>query len=414
MSFLPIPAGSNFLTSINDDSGENLLKVSDILRVLPSPTGNSSCIPSPSRRKFSLNATTVSQCEEMVIRYNASAVARSPTVRFYNPTGSSSELNQTSDDPVQGIAKYLVKFGRGKSVLFLLDDGADVHETTPLLTILGDASSPTSCMKSNKTTTSVTSESAVSSPMTSKAVIIGGSVGGGAVVLIVVGMIIFILRERKRRHRKSINLDSSRLTTTAKDERILRPPPSFTENLSRSGVVSNPIYTKDDFLSPTKPTHTRGSLASWSQDIPEDQRLSAKDHPPLNRHEGERQLGERGSLHSLDIEGLLNLATYQSDNPIRQVSDLVPLEPASNISHRHLGVPSDVPVDLTASRDFSSFSDNPFNNEGPVSQPQSQYFTPISSRMRPLQAVPPAFPERASTISNYSSDWNRDLRDNRR
>ena len=134
LSFLPIPAGSDFITSMDDDSGENLIKVSDILRVLPSPTGNSSCMPSPSPRKFSLNATTVSQCEEMVIRYNASAVARSPTVRFYNPTGSSTELNQTSDDPVKGIAKYLVNFSRGRSVMFLLDDGADVHETTPLLT----------------------------------------------------------------------------------------------------------------------------------------------------------------------------------------------------------------------------------------------------------------------------------------
>jgi hypothetical protein len=226
-----------------------------------------------------------------------------------------------------------------------------------------------------------------------RAVIIGGTVGGGAVVLIVVGMIIFILGERKRRHRKSIDFDPSRLTKMAKDEKILHPSPSFTENLSRSGAVSNPIYTKDDFLLPTKPTHSRGSLASWSQDVPGDQRFSAKDSRPLNRDEGERH-GERVSLHSLDIEGLLNLATYQSDNPIRQVSDLVPLEPASNISHQHLGVPSDVPMDLTASWAFSSFSDNPFNNEGPVSQPQSQYFTPISSRMRPLPAVPPAFPER--------------------
>lgn len=229
-------------------------------------------------------------------------------------------------------------------------------------------------------------------------------------VLIAVGMIIFILRERKRRHRKSIDFDPSRLTRMAKDERILHPP-SFTD---RSGVISNPIYTRDDFLSPTKPTHPRGSLASWSQDVPEDQRLSAKDNPPSNRDEGERQLGERASLRSLDIEGLLNLATYQSDNPIRQVSGLVPLEPAFNISHRHLGVPSDVPMDLTASRDFSSFSDNPFNNEGRVSQPQSQYFTPISSRVRPLPAVPPAFLERASAISNYSSDWNWDLRDDGR
>lgn len=226
-------------------------------------------------------------------------------------------------------------------------------------------------------------------------------------------MIVFILRERKRRHRKSIDFDPSRMTKMAKDERILHPPPSSTENLFRSGAVSNPIYTKDDFLLPTKPTHPRDSLASWSQDVPEDQRFSAKDSRPSNRDEGERQLGERVSLHSLDIEGLLNLATYQSVNPIRQVSDLVPFAPASNISHRHLGVPSDVPMDLTASRAFSSFSDNPFNNEGPVSQP-SQYFTPISSRMRPLPAVPPAFLERASIRSSYSSDWNQDLRHNGR
>jgi len=137
INLLPLPSGSNFIASLDDISGNNLIDTSDLIRVLP-PSGisDTNCIAEMKNtppRRFSL-ATNVSQCEEMSIMYDTSVVTKAPTIRLFSPKGPSSLLEMTADDPETGTAKYLMKFRRGKEIILLMEDGSTIRETSPLIT----------------------------------------------------------------------------------------------------------------------------------------------------------------------------------------------------------------------------------------------------------------------------------------
>jgi hypothetical protein len=134
LTFLPFPAGANFVASLDDSTGENLVGVSDLKRVLPSPTDNSSCVARQNVAKRFTVSTTVSQCEEFTINYDTSAVSRAPIVRLYSPKHSSVLLNSTSDNATAGTATYMMSFERGKEVILLMEDGDTIRETSPLMT----------------------------------------------------------------------------------------------------------------------------------------------------------------------------------------------------------------------------------------------------------------------------------------
>lgn len=133
LTFLPLAAGTDFLASLDDNTGHNIISVSDIIRVFPSPIGNDSCLPSTPKttRRFSL-PSNVSQCDEFSIQYDMSLVSQPPSVRLYNPTGPSFTLNMTSD--TIGEATYLMSFSRGKEVVLLVADDNGNMETSPLFT----------------------------------------------------------------------------------------------------------------------------------------------------------------------------------------------------------------------------------------------------------------------------------------
>lgn len=134
LSPLPLVAGTIFLASLDNASGENLIPISDLIRVLPSE--DSGCLSRPdfsAPRRFSIGPT-VAQCEDLTIRYDTSVVSKGPAVRLYAPRGVSFLLGQTADDPVHGIATYTLNAIRGIQVLFLIDDGSNIRETSPLLT----------------------------------------------------------------------------------------------------------------------------------------------------------------------------------------------------------------------------------------------------------------------------------------
>jgi hypothetical protein len=136
LSFLPFPAGANFVASLDNSTGENLILVSDLKRVLPSSTNNSSCLAPQNvdvARRFTISAT-VSQCEDFAINYDTSVVSRAPIVRLYSPKGPSFLLNSTSDNATAGTATYMMSFGRGKELILLMEDGSTIRETSPLLT----------------------------------------------------------------------------------------------------------------------------------------------------------------------------------------------------------------------------------------------------------------------------------------
>lgn len=140
LTFLPFPAGTNFVASLDGASGESVIFVSDLLRVLPSPNGNSSCVTSPTGissrpRNFQL-LSPVAQCEQISISYNTSAVTQAPNVRLYQPKGFSIPLKVLSDDKTLGRATYQFRYFRGTRVLLLIEDsnGQNIRETTSLLT----------------------------------------------------------------------------------------------------------------------------------------------------------------------------------------------------------------------------------------------------------------------------------------
>ena len=136
LNFLPFTAGSEFLASLDDASGINIINTSDILPVLPSSSDNSTCVPELDvlPRSFTLASPVVSQCQNFTINYNTTLVSQAPSVRLYSPNGPSFFLNATSDDPISGVATYTMAFSYGRGITLLMDDGRGTKETTPLLT----------------------------------------------------------------------------------------------------------------------------------------------------------------------------------------------------------------------------------------------------------------------------------------
>jgi len=138
VTFFPFAAGTNFLASLDDATGENVAKVSDIIRVLPSSTGSTTCLPtskdSANNTHFTVNDSTFSQCEQFSLTYDRNVISRAPSVRLYNPKGPSLLLNSTADDTATGIATYLMSFDRNKEVVLVFDDGSVHQQSTALIT----------------------------------------------------------------------------------------------------------------------------------------------------------------------------------------------------------------------------------------------------------------------------------------
>lgn len=134
---LPLRAGEDFIASLDDAEGKPIAQVSDVTRVLPSPTDNNTCLETSAlsfhtKDNFKL-ISTPTQCEDLAVAYNTEVIESAPTVRAFTPNGDSSLLPQASDD-LNGTATYVVNVQRGLQVLFLFDDGSRHRETTDLIT----------------------------------------------------------------------------------------------------------------------------------------------------------------------------------------------------------------------------------------------------------------------------------------
>ena len=132
LNFLPLAAGSEFIMSLDDAKGNNIINTSDIFSVLPSPNNNSTCIPGPQPRIFTFTPE-VFQCRDFTINYDTTVVSRAPSVRLISPSGPSFILNATSDNPTSGMATYSMAFVSGRGIILAIDDGNGIIETTPLL-----------------------------------------------------------------------------------------------------------------------------------------------------------------------------------------------------------------------------------------------------------------------------------------
>jgi len=403
VTFLPLPAGSTFITSLDSASGESLAKVSDVIRVLPASNGTTDCLSSINSTKirnlFKIEGEP-SQCQELTVHYNTSVVSSAPPVRLYNPKGKSFFLNQTSDNPSNGTAKYIVNFQRGKEVVFMIGNEDADREVSSLLTVGGDTSSSSDCIaKDSGSGTADTMTSAMSdapSPIP-KALIIGSAIGGGVVVIIAICMVIFLVRERRRRRRNQSANDRrpSLLEKGLKNVQNYTAMPETLESPQVAPNTSNPPYT---LFSPQHSSNLRNSLASWSQFVPSDQVHPGSDRTPEKQNYSHSL--DRLSISSLDIEGMLDLAVAQS----QQVSEKHLDSPSSYntgvetviarpqgaiarpfLSRRHLRDPSDVPLDPT-SFTLSGYSLNPFSDEQIILETPTIEYIPRSASSTPVQS----------------------------
>lgn len=133
VTFFPFPQGTSFVATLDDVNRTSAGMVSDIINVLPSPTGNKSCLPQGSRSPnlYTINST-ISQCQEFNVTYNRSVVSQGPNIRLFNPLGPSFLLNQTADNKDEGTATYLMDFNQGEEVVLLFDGGSNNRKTSPL------------------------------------------------------------------------------------------------------------------------------------------------------------------------------------------------------------------------------------------------------------------------------------------
>jgi hypothetical protein len=269
-------------------------------------------------------------------------------------------------------------------------------------------------------------------------------------------MIIFVLRDRRRRRKpQPVQFDPSAMEKAVdnKDNKKESPgnmdvtPRPLKLSATGTGAVSNPIYTTKSFMSTgigsSKP---RGSMASWAQVIPDDQRypsstisrsstapsssarlaqLDNSDIVVIPPDSGSPAPFNRPSLETLDIEGMLNMASVQSAGSIagsRKNSDVAPFGPVLRRSsltvptstyarkptdRRHLRDPSDVPTGPDSML-FSGYSVNPFDNQDAAFQEPLRTGDslrspggaglPRSPRVNPIE-------DRVKVSSGMSEDW---------
>ncbi|KAG6841693.1 hypothetical protein C0991_007963 [Blastosporella zonata] len=316
VTFVPFAAGTPFLASLNDATGESVTQVSDIIQVLPSPTGNVSCLPknqAATVNYLTVDNSTFSQCNNFTINYNHTALSRAPSVRLYSPEAPSSLLNLTSDDNTTGTATYLLSFRQSKEVVLVFNDDLGHKISSAIMTVGGDSSSSEDCLTtqniSNGSTTDTGSNASSPPSKTSMIIIIAASVGGGVVVLIVFCLMFLILRRRRRQPDiESEPAPNEKKGPTEFQERQLSTPPPVGDD---QHFVKDPSYTHD----------SRQSMASWSQPTPNHQPF------PIYGDRVDDNDDDLVSLKSLDIEGMLNLAAVQSTRSSISRSSTQTMEP---------------------------------------------------------------------------------------
>lgn len=94
---------------------------------------------------------TPSQCEEFAVTYGITTLDSAPTVRVFQPSGNSSLADLEAIAP--GKATYTIDAALGQQVVLTFSNNTTLQQATGLLTVGGDAQSPTSCLTSASGTT---------------------------------------------------------------------------------------------------------------------------------------------------------------------------------------------------------------------------------------------------------------------
>ncbi|KAJ6462028.1 hypothetical protein C8R47DRAFT_1327290 [Mycena vitilis] len=317
VTFIPLPAGTRFIASLDDIKGP-AAKVSDVTKVLNATTGDedSSCFGSstPQVNFYEFN-DELSQCEDFTVTYNTT---RAPTIRAFNPRGGSFLVPQNNATTPNNTASYTMNGGRDAEIVLLFDDGDSHTQTTKLITISGDNTSPNACLKTSSASDhNNNGKSKTMSVGLSQSTIIGIAVGAVAVVLLAIALLIYVLRTRRRNRRaKDMDFDPALLNRRWPPEEkkieffqapvVPTPPSPFSAG---EGFVRDPIYTNDEkYAASIVSTDPRTSVASWNQFIPDAQ--------PQGEAFGRRRQSissSRLSMNTIDVEDILQMATVHQD-----------------------------------------------------------------------------------------------------
>lgn len=361
VAFFPLDEGTTFLVSLNDASGDSYGSTSDVMKIQPSSTGNSTCLPAANStpRRFSVDGP-VSQCQPFNVTYDTTLIDRPPSIRAYTPLQSAFTINETGE-PTDGIETYLMSASRQTQVALLFDDGFGYQEMSDLLTVGGNSTSDDSCVLARKADSSYMqmNETSSSRQKLSKGAIVGVSVTVGLVVGgMAILVLLYIIRERRRRRR---GVRISNFVNT----RMVRERPSST---FAGRLVSMPPY-----ISEKSPSVASSQFIYY----PGDGARSLADATRYEDWQPDQSNGvgsagsvtaglsvDQQSLSSLDIEHILNMATIYSEPPLRPPPVADPAQPMSSLltvpplRPRHLRDPSDVPVDLSPHQSLSALFPN--------------------------------------------------------
>lgn len=144
VTFLPLPAGAEFVASLDDAYGHPTGLVSDVIAVEPST--NTSCLAAPTPARYTLpDVSTYSQCTPFNVSYTPGVVDVPPTIRAFVPKNHSFTVNHTSSSGA-GISNYLMDVRQGKRAVLMLSDDTGFRQSTDLFVVQGDNSSSTDCL----------------------------------------------------------------------------------------------------------------------------------------------------------------------------------------------------------------------------------------------------------------------------
>ncbi|KAJ3786195.1 hypothetical protein GGU10DRAFT_311453 [Lentinula aff. detonsa] len=319
VTFLPVPVNTEFVATLTSPSG-SISSVSDIFEVSAGSPQNTACLPRTTfTPSFEIqDPANLSQCEDFTVSFNGRSP---PVVELFNPRGHAYPLNLTSSS--NKTATYSLAAIRQSQILlnFIATDGGQ-NQTSPLLTVQGDAFSSTSCFPTSNHTDENTSKSKSQTGKSSgisKGTIIGLSVGLGTIALLAVPMGWLVLRERRRRRRvvSRIDFDPSRMERQpspylpAIKEKGPPPPPPFFgyPGYTEGQYVRDPIYVSENY-SPTISDYPRTSI-SWEYI----RRNSTESQDPVKSseilHQSLRasiQSNNLNMLSSSNIEKMLDIA----------------------------------------------------------------------------------------------------------
>lgn len=142
IAFLPYPAETIFIASLDDAQGKGTGFTSDIIRILQSD--DSSCVSTAEKTQAYTAEPPFSQCQPFNVTFDPTQ-AVPPVVRLFVPNGQSVILNQTQDSLDPGTARFTMSAFRGQPTVLLFRDGMGRLQSTDLLTVTGDVTSSNRC-----------------------------------------------------------------------------------------------------------------------------------------------------------------------------------------------------------------------------------------------------------------------------